>query len=264
MVHILLSLNSSSAGVAVTTSGSFTVNNPLGTVIVTSTNSQTGTPVPASWEIPGPTVGSVTVDLQGSGTSQTYSNQPAGTYTINPTTSRPDLYALNSVKLASPVQKDGSMLALLKNMFISTAEAWNVASGTAQTLQSGSTDRFDVKWDPIANIDVASSTSPTLALSVQAGSATSGQVKVTNTGAAGSTLTWTTSSSAPWLSASPASDSTGLTNNANGDYNFENVTINANAAGLAVRTYTETIDFTGILPKLHSPTHRLLERLLSP
>ncbi len=97
----------------------FTITQPTGTIYVTSTNSQTSTPAPASWDVVANTSPSVVyptgiVDLQGSGTAQTYTNVPATgvngnpglSYTMaSPRPARPDLYALNSVKLVSPVKE---------------------------------------------------------------------------------------------------------------------------------------------------------------
>jgi hypothetical protein len=224
----------------------------VSTIKVTSTNSQTSTPVLAQWDLVKGGATDICVNglINGvpcTGTVQTYLNQTAGvTYTILPTNPRPDLYALNSVKLVSPVNRDGSMLALLKKIFAPTAEAYTVGGGAAQTPNSGGLAEFDVKWDPIANmgLDDANGVATTsISLSAQANSATSGQVQVVNTGAPGSTLTWTASSNAAWLSPSPASDSTGITNDSAGDYGSDTVTVNA--SGLAAGTYTGTVTFTG-------------------
>jgi hypothetical protein len=220
-----------------------------GTIVVTSNNSQTSTPVSANWDIVAGSTDICGIGVTCSGTAQTYTNQSIGvTYTIVPTTPRPDLYALNSVKLISPAKNGNSFLALLKKILAPIAEAacpghtWCVPNGTSQTLQSGgSTDTFNVQWDPIANIALSQSS---LSLSSQAGSPTSGQIQVLNTGAPGSTLTWTTTSSAPsWLSVSPSSDSTGITNDSAGDYGSDNVTVNA--SGLAAGTYSGTVRFVG-------------------
>lgn len=160
-------------------------------------------------------------------------------------------YALKSIQLAPIAQKQGglinTMLSLTKSVFGSTAEAFTIppANPLAQTLSPGSTAAFVILWNPIANIAVSPAAMP---LTAAAGGTASGQVQVSNTGAPGSTLTWSSSiaytNGSGWLSVSPASDATGLTNGASGNAS-ENATITANAAGLAVGTYTGTVTFTG-------------------
>lgn len=211
-----------------------------GTIDVTSNNSQTGTPVNASWTIAvAPSSGGSTA-LTGSGTAQTYSSQPVGLYTMASVTP-PAGYAFNSIKLVPPANKDGSILALIKNIFAPIALAWNVPNGTAQTLLSGGTDTFNIQLDPIANIGLQTTSgvaTSSLSLSAQANTAASGQIQVVNTGTSGSTLTWTAATSdSSWLTA-PTSNSSGISTSTP-----ETVTINA--TGLSAGNYTGHITFTG-------------------
>jgi len=116
-----------------------------------------------------------------------------------------------------------------------------------QTLSlnsSGDTANFFILWDPVAAISVSPST---LSLSATPSSIASGQMTLTNSGGQGSTLNWTASSSAPWLTVWPASgclNGGGKAVNGCPDTNgFQYLTITANSSGLAAGTYTGTMAF---------------------
>jgi hypothetical protein len=147
---------SGGSGTSTYTTGAITSNCTVtatfsggGTINVTSANSQTGAPVSSQWDI---TNAGLSSDIVGSGTSQTYTNEPAATYTVASVTPPPG-YALNSVSPASPVERDGSILALLRSVFAPIALAsWFVPSGVSQNLSPNGTATFNINLDPIANI----------------------------------------------------------------------------------------------------------------
>ncbi len=260
--------------VATTTPTSTTV--ATGTITVTSEDAVTNGPVNAAWDItdlgsgPLPATDPSILNYDGDvcdwvgnelchGSSQTYVNQPAvntatpsssyGSVTMltnkitlyNPADSA--LYSFNSVRMTPIAQKKigviDALLSLTKSIFDSTAEAFVLQQPAMQTLTAAGAVNYTILWNPIANIAV-SSTNP-LSLTSTQGSSTSGQVQISNTGAPGSTLTWTTTSDSSWLTATPSADASGLTNDNSGNDASEMVTINA--ASQPVGSYTGHITF---------------------
>ena len=249
-----------------------------GTITVTSENAATNGPVNAAWDMtdlgsgPLPATDPSILNYDGDvcdwvgnelchGSSQTYVNQPAantatpsasyGSVTMltnditlyNPADSA--LYSFNSVRMTPIAQKKigviDALLSLTKSIFDSTAEAFVLQQPAMQTLTATQPVNYTILWNPIANIAV-SSTNP-LSLTSTQGSSTSGQVQISNTGAPGSTLTWTTTSDSSWLTATPSADASGLTNDNSGNDASEMVTINA--ASQPVGSYTGHITFYG-------------------
>jgi hypothetical protein len=228
---------------------------PVGTITVQSVNSVLQNfPVPATWNFPAyPNTDPCTVGLCDNLSNATYNNMPAGSfdiYTFNPLEANIPGFTLGSVKevpiaLHSSQSLSTELLSFAKNMLVSSAEAWTYppSNPLVQTLTPDATINFIVEWDPNAGM-VLSPTS--LPLSATAGgSPTNGSVSITNIGAPGSTLTWTTTSNSPWLSASPTADSSGLTNSNSGN-SSESVTITADPSSLSQGTYMGTITFNGV------------------
>jgi hypothetical protein len=121
------------------------------------------------------------------------------------------------------------------------------SSASSLTLTLGTPEiSYILLWDPIATMSLSQNTwNPTV---TAGGSAVTQPVTITNTGAPGSTLTWSATTSTTdggnWLNISPNSDPSGLTNGATGNAS-ESVTITANPTGLSAGTYAGTITFLG-------------------
>jgi hypothetical protein len=246
---------------------------PAGTITFSSENSQLNTiGVPAQWDInDAGTAGAVDVCTEPgatcSGMSESYANQlaqdPSNLSNTFGDISVPqasvalgnsvpvNLYSFDSIQRAPSVQEKGgvidSLLSLTKDIFGSTAEAWTplAANPLQQLLLPNGTVNFVILWDPNADMSLSQSTlSPS---ATAGGSSVSNTISVTNTGAPGSTLTWTATvnaSSSSWLSASPSADANGVTNGASGNAS-DNVTISANPSSLSAGAYSGTIEFDG-------------------
>ncbi len=161
---ITVSDGESSTSQTFTISRAQTPTPSTGTVVVTSTDSATGAPVSSTWEIIGPTIPNTTtmVDLQGTGTSTTYTNQQAGPYSI-PLQSiiAPSGYTINSIKIVPSERsvRQDPILAFIKNIFGPSALAVDVYPALVQTLLAGSTTEFDIKFDPLYPILIVGSMS---------------------------------------------------------------------------------------------------------
>ncbi len=246
-----------------------------GTIAVASENSQTHGPLTAQWLLEANTAQDNPCGASwcAPATNATYQNVAIDTYTLQiNNAATPSGYVLRSVRqvpIASrlPNWLD-TVLSFGKGIVSPDALAYTYCGminatptscpnnvGSLTMPNGGGSINYVILWDPIATMGISQNTwSPTAASN---GVAVTQPVTITNTGAPGSTLTWTASSNASWLSVSPASDNTGLTNGASGKAS-ENVTITANPAGLSLGQHTGTISFFGTShPGAGSPTQTL-------
>jgi len=190
------------------------------------------------------------------GTEQTYPSMPTGTYILSPsliTSLATTTFVLHSVEQVPIAQKHASnpLLSFLENLFnVAKAKVvcgWSIINGVASPSScpndtpsltisdSGDTANFIILWDPLAAISVSPSA---VSLSATAGSTTSTQVTLTNSGSQGSTLNWTATSDKPWLTVWQSSGSLNAANSST-------LTLTANSSGLSAGTYTGTVTFNG-------------------
>lgn len=235
-----------------------------GTVTVTSENSVlTSDLVPSSWYFPVyPSADPCSVAAC-QGTSSTYPNMPLGPYTLQPSStigSAAGMYVLHSVELQPIAERQGNLfLSLFEDLpgFLSRARAEVVCgfvdSGASSCpnpapsldlANSGDTANFIILWDPMASIGV----NPTAVSStVTASAAATMNATIQNSGAPGSTLDWSASTSSlpSWLTVSPTSgclDAGGVAANGCSDTSgSQTLTLTANSSGLATGTYTGTV-----------------------
>lgn len=228
-----------------------------GTLTVTSENSVvTSTLVNSSWYFPVyPTTDPCSV-APCSGITSTYPNMPLGSYTLTASsTSAGSAYALRSVELEPIAKRPGGSFFSFISDFLHTADASDICGfmndnpstcpnfvPTLTLATNGDVGNFIILWDPVAAI----STSPSaLSMSATSPNSTSTRVKLANSGGEGSTLNWTASSSAPWLSIWPTSgclNAGGKAVNGCSDTNgYKELTLTANASGLASGTYKGTV-----------------------
>lgn len=115
--------------------------------ITVTSRDTSGNLLSSSWNISGP------VNLSGSGSSQTYSNQPRGTYTISPTA--PSNYTLQSVtpNQSQTLNSDGSFTIIWQQNPTTpppptpgTPAGDISASPTTCTVTSGSTCSSNITW----------------------------------------------------------------------------------------------------------------------
>jgi hypothetical protein len=256
-----------------------------GTINVISANSafsaQTSGSVPASWSLFGPG-NPCGANQCPTSTGSQYHKQAFGLYTIaNIEAADPTLYSLRGVEQTPSVAKVDSgpldhLFALSKGMLFGVAKAYYpygcfgsnpsacTSSSSFMNVQSLllSNDpnnilnqaNFVVLWDPIPAMGVAASPSP---LAFDPSGTTSGIITVQNTGAPGSTLTWTASTTytgggaTGWLT--PETTGGTLTNDggqtgSSGNTSAVTFALSPSASGMATGTYTADISFVGTSP----------------
>lgn len=248
-----------------------------GTIVVSSTNSQTGELVPASWCFTAyqsdPCASPNYCGQSAPITSYTYNNMPAHMYTLNTPYSScinpgdnsgdPSGYSFRGVR-AEPqfAFRENKSLGLWGDWFARIARAFTISGcGTSQADGSlacslpalGNLLVFNIDWDPEAKISVISTSPAPLNLAATAGGSANGTITLGNTGTAGSKLEWTSSVSGyspnsgsnQWLSVSTPdcqSDSCAITKDSTVDIS---VKADTSIGNLPAGNYSATVTFTG-------------------
>jgi hypothetical protein len=209
--------------------------------------------IPSSWNFVGPLPGGACESATCTGSQQTYTGQPLGTYTFLPVAnSAGPLYVFRSMERAPIAERAipaaNPILSFLNNIFASVAKAFSIPSSTplTQTLTASglsNTANFIVLWDPVAQLGVSPASVPVTNASP------TGTITVSNPGAKGSVLNW--SASAPSYSGGPPGWLTMPSSGSVTAGSSQNITAAANTgiipkgACTAASPCTATVTFSG-------------------